>query len=98
MPKRAKSTGTEPGMSSMLGPGTGDEQWSFPQYPGRTGERTLMSVALRIDIQVIFETHVYSFGGTDFIQSDGGPIGLRFTGVIAKIRMNHWSKQVIKIL
>ena len=57
-----------------------------------------MAAAPRIATITLFETHCYSFDGKTFIQDDGGPIGLRFTACIAKIRMNHWARMLLKIL
>ena len=77
-------------MSNMLSPETDETMWIFAEEPGKTGIRQRMAVALMIGVKTMVETHVYSFRGHNFLQSDGGPIGLRFTGTIARIRMNHW--------
>ena len=98
MLKRKKAQGITPGMNSMLGAGGSEKQWEYAPEPGRLGTRLLMAAAIRIGVLTVFETHVYAFGGHEFKQSDGGPIGLRFTGVLARIRVNHWANKVINIL
>ena len=98
MLKRKKAQGITPGMNSMLGAGGSEKQWEYAPEPGRLGTRLLMAAAIRIGVLAVFEMHVYAFGGHEFKQSDGGPIGLRFTGVLARIRVNHWANKVINIL
>ena len=46
----------------------------------------------------LFETHTYEFGGKTFLQTDGGPIGLRFTTAIARIRMAAWARRFRELL
>ena len=88
LPVRAKSSGVEPGMSSMSGtvPDHGrcteEQQWIYPDNPGKLGTKLLLAAALQIVINVLFETHTYQFGGHSFIQLDGGPIGLRVTTIL----------------
>ena len=45
-----------------------------------------MLVATRL----IFKYHVYSFAGETYRQARGGPIGLRFTSIVARIVMDLW--------
>ena len=41
-------------------------------------------------VQMVFETHFYRWDGRIFHQARGGPIGLRLSGVIAKVAMECW--------
>ena len=83
----------------MGGTSLNEKQWIFPSNePGKLGERYIMAACLRIVVKLVFETHCYSFDGKTYLQDDGGPIGLRFTNHVAKIRMNIWAKQVRKVL
>ena len=43
-------------------------------------------------------THTYSYEGVSYLQNDGGPIGLRVVNSIAKIRIAHKLRQVLKLL
>ena len=36
-------------------------------------------------VEIIFENHLYTFGGKVFRQGRGGPIGLRGTSAIARL-------------
>ena len=98
IPKRKKAQRVTPGMNSMLGAGGSEKQWEYAPEPGKLGTKLLMAAATRIRVLPVFETHVYAFGGHEFKQSDGGPIGLRFTGVLARIRVSHWANKVINVL
>ena len=42
---------------------------------------------MRLALEVLFCSHVYSFKGSDYKQSDGGPISLRATCAIARVCM-----------
>ena len=67
-----------------------EEQWIYPdEEPGKLGETKLLSCALRIAVKVMFETYTYEFGDYIYLQEDGGPIGLRFTACLARVRMNY---------
>ena len=53
-----------------------------------------MACCIEIAVQTIFKTHTYSFGGETYLQHDGGPIGLRVTGAVAKIVMAYWARML----
>ena len=46
---------------------------------------------MRLAVEVLFRTHVYSFKGNLYRQADGGPIGLRATCAIARVCMAQHS-------
>ena len=46
---------------------------------------------MKLAVEVLFCSHVYSFKGSDYKQSDGGPIGLRATCAIARVCMARHS-------
>ena len=62
-----------------LGAEVGDEkQWVFPKVGITEMEKKpIISEVLRLGVETMFDTHIYSFGGRIFKQSEGGPIGLR---------------------
>ena len=83
----------------MGAPDLNEEQCIYPQCePVEAGENRLMACALRIGVILLFETNTYSFGDDIYLQEDGGPIGLKFTACVARIRKNHWARKVNKIL
>ena len=49
-----------------------------------------MSEVMRLAVEIMFNTHVYSFGGDCFKQNEGGPIGLRSTYALARVVMGRW--------
>ena len=49
-----------------------------------------MSKVIEIGIRTTFRNHVYQWGGEFYVQREGGPIGLKLTGVVAKLRMIRW--------
>ena len=53
---------------------------------------------MRIAVEAVFNTHVYQFGGHYYHQTDGGPIGLRATGALARVVMADWDQQLLTIL
>ena len=46
-------------------------------------------------VRVIFSTHYYEWEGQLFCQVSGGPIGLRATGMIARVVMDYWAEQIM---
>ena len=54
--------------------------------------RTVANV-LEIAICSMFSNHVYRYGGRIYKQTKGGPIGLRLTGVVARVVMDRWARK-----
>ena len=52
----------------------------------------VVAKVIEIGLRKTFKNHVYQWGGQFFVQREGGPIGLKLTGVVAKIRMIEWMK------
>ena len=53
---------------------------------------------MKIALDLVLKNHVYQFNNTVRKQSDGGPIGLDLTEVIAKIFMGWWDQQLLRKL
>ena len=69
------------------------EQWIFPNVVlSREDKRKILAAVVRIAVEVLFSTHLYTFGGKTFLQKKGGPIGLRATCAIARLAMSMWDK------
>ena len=94
LPVRRKRTGSRPGVTGKgpMGPRRGDqEQWRFPTVKLTQEEkRMIVAEVVKIITEVMFETHLYTFGGKVYRQRRGGPIGLRGTCAIARLVMCHW--------
>ena len=50
----------------------------------------LLATVMLIATRLVFKFHIYRFGGEVFRQLRGGPIGLRFTSIVARIVMDSW--------
>ena len=65
--------------------------WIFPDVKLKEEEkREILATVVAIAVQVLFETHLYTFGGKNFKQRKGGPIGLRATCALARLIMCKW--------
>ena len=54
----------------------------------------LVARVCEIGVRTIFQNFIYSFGGHNFIQMLGGPIGARVTMAAAKLVMQDWAECV----
>ena len=78
-----------------MGPKANDQkQWDFPPVViTEIEKKMLIGEVLRLTVEILFSTHIYSFKGRFFRQADGGPIGLRATCAIARVCMGRHSVQ-----
>ena len=102
IPRRRFKKGTRPSTIGpvAMGPNSDDEsQWIFPDVePTDAQSKLLIATVIQVAVKTVFETHVYQFDGKLYHQQQGGPIGLRATGAIAKVIMNDWDCQLMKCL
>ena len=69
------------------------EQWRFPSVTLTAREKLLVvAEVIKICTEVMFNNHLYTFGGKIFKQKKGGPIGLRGTCAIARLTMSYWDR------
>ena len=52
--------------------------------------RGILAGVMEVMVELLFSTHLYSFGGNTYLQKDGGPIGLRGTCAVARVLMCEW--------
>ena len=94
LPWRRSKKGTRPGLTGVgpLGPDTNDEkQWKFPSVElTEVEKRMIMAEVLRLSIEIMYTTHIYSFGGRSYKQREGGPIGLRSMCALSRVVMARW--------
>ena len=97
LPWRRYAKGTRPGVTGQgpLGPDSGDEdQWVWPKVSLTDMDRLeIVAEIVRLSVETLFTTHIYSFAGKYFKQKDGGPIGLRSTCAAARIVMSRWDSK-----
>ena len=108
IPKRAHKKGSMPGMTGAqalkkrkVEDINKEEEAKFihPQREPTEEERLLLfATACEIAVKFLFSNHLYQFGGQTFLQSDGGPIGMRLTMCVARIVMGEWGDEVKRIL
>ena len=69
------------------------DKWIWSQNPEtftkEQKERVLKEVVETM-VQTVFKTHFYRWDGRIFRLTGGGPIGLRASGVVAKVAMECW--------
>ena len=74
--------------------GRSENLFHEPERRPTTSERRLMfALLMELMILRVMDNHVYSFNGVKMIQQEGGPIGLKLSGAIAKVVMLSWSKK-----
>ena len=102
LPVRRGKTGTRPGVTGEdpLGPNRGrTEQWKLPKVTlTELDKRRIVATIIKIGVMTMFNSHVYTFGGRCYLQSKGGPIGLRSTCAVARVTMLDWDKKYKKRL
>ena len=97
LPVRRSNNGTRPSIKGKgpMGKIRGDsEQWIFPSVKlEEWEERELIATVIEIAATAMFERHFYTFGGKQFKQSGGGPIGLRGTCAVARLIMQLFDQK-----
>ena len=95
LPRRKFKHGTRPGLTGAgpMGAACDDEiQWEFrgEVHLSKKEKKTVMAEVLRLAVELMFSTHIYTFGGNCYKQKEGGPIGLRSTCALARVVMAKW--------
>ena len=102
IPKRRFKHGTKPGVTGKepLSKESDDEvRWEFPERePSDLEKRKLLAACLEIGVRCAFASHLYQFGGRTYHQKDGGPIGTRLSGSVARIVMIEWGRRLLTIM
>ena len=76
-----------------------ESKFAPPKRTPMTRERRKMvSLALETAVLAVMNGHLYSYDNKVRKQRKGGPIGLRLTGVLAKLAMLIWAREFIKVL
>ena len=76
------------------------ERWWYPHPVDlltREQKKRIVANVIAQLTKLVFSTHIYEWQGKIFLQVDGGPIGLRATGPVSRILMDHW-REVMKTL
>ena len=102
LPTRRFRKGTRPGVTGKgpLGKSSNDDElWVFPKAePTELEKRRLIAACVEIGVKKAFTSHLYSFAGKVYLQQDGGPIGVRLAGAVARVVMGAWDFQLNTIM
>ena len=60
------------------------------EYSKKEG-KVLVAKAIMIGIETSFSEHIYEFNGDLYKQLEGGAIGVRLTGEVARVIMDRWA-------
>ena len=66
--------------------------------PENNETRLMISLALESAVLAVMNGHMYKFSSVVRRQQNGGPIGLRVSGSLARLVMIHWSKKVQSVI
>ena len=101
-PWRRKTEGTALGMNNLEVNNRekmGDSYWVWPdREPTERHRQMMMARAAEIGTRTIFENFMFTFGGKNYLQTKGGPIGARVTMCAARLVMEDWGKRYTIIL
>ena len=101
LPYRKKKGGVEPGMNSrgVKQNNEDNDQWIWPKREVPEADRTeLIGIMLEIGVRIMFRNLIYSFGGEYYLQTEGGPIGIRGTGAVSKLVTRDFCQKLKRVL
>ena len=102
VPIRRHKKGSKPGVTGcgpMSKHKNDEELWLFPNMePTELEKRRLLACCTEIGIRKAFSSHLYKFAGRTFLQLDGGPIGVRLAGAVARVVMGEWDLALSNIM
>ena len=64
----------------------------------KVGKRKVLGKVLEVALRAPFKNHIYTYKNELFRQKRGGAIGLRLTGIVARIVMDRWSRMFLERL
>ena len=57
----------------------------------------MMAIMLEIAVNIFFRSFVYTYGGKQYLQSSGGPIGARLTMCVSRLVLQDWYDEFSEI-
>ena len=76
-----------------------EEIWVFPSAePTEEEKKMLIACSIEIGVRAVFLNHLYEFDGKIYLQQDGGPIGVRLAGTVARAVMASWDASLNNII
>ena len=86
---RADQNGSNPDQSKFIPPS---------RDPTSEECRLMLSLALETAVLAVINNHMYQYNNTVRKQREGGPIGLRISGALARIVMIEWARRFKSIV
>ena len=76
----------------------GKRCWDWLSYRAtEIDKKKLLGCCIEIATRFFFSNFVYTFGGENYVQAFGGPIGARLTMCLARLVMQAWSEEFSSI-
>ena len=103
-PRRRAKKGPRPGLAdTTVGGDKGNKKPKWVREKSRLPEtprekRVMIARLVESMVKLVFQSHVYTYGGKVFRQQDGGPIGLRLSGSVAAIVMIVWDSKMVELV
>ena len=73
--------------------------WTWPKVELKESDKKeLLATTISVAIKFFFGHFTYTFGGQDYLQLAGGPIGARLTMAVARLVLQEWSEHFKDIL
>ena len=78
---------TNEGAIQQSGKKVTKSKWVYKsnKCPSSLDIKRILAIVVKYMLKTIFSNHVYIFKGKIYLQTDKGPIGLRFTGSVARL-------------
>ena len=74
--------------------GNGKSSWNGAEkYPDKDITKSMFAKAMEVGVVAVMSNNVYTFGGEIRLQREGGAIGVKMTGDLAKGVMVPWDVQ-----
>ena len=83
-----------------MGPDEGKVcQWVFPRVTlTELEKKMILASVMKVAVITMFNSHIYTFDNTYFLQKKGGPIGRRSTCAVARLTMIEWDREWAALL
>ena len=72
------------------------EKWQPCDHPNNVQRKKMLGLCVALGVKVVMSNHTYMVGDEFYLQTEGGPIGLELTGIVARVYMMSWDKRFMK--
>jgi hypothetical protein len=95
IPERKRETNRKVSVAYLVNK-ENEENWTRGRVPGCNQKKKMMGIAIANGVKVCMENHVYKVGDKNYLQMEGGPIGLELTGAVSRAFMWRWDKMYLE--